>query len=133
MYCISKACKSIACIFFLGMNLSVNVYALDSGVEEIQKLISGNSLKIINKFGSSILYFEPDGSFAHLAEHGQVRKGIWRATTDSMCATVFPQPYDPPKEFCLKLKNRKLGDSWLDQDPRNGELKRALLGGHPKL
>jgi len=133
MYCILKARKSILLMAFVAMCLCINTYASDSGVEKIQKLISGNSLKIINRFGSSIIYFEPSGSFKHLAEQGQTSNGKWRATTDSMCATVLPQPIDPPKEFCLNLKNREFGESWIEQDPKNGELKRTLLEGHPKL
>lgn len=55
------------------------------------------------------------------------------ATKDSMCVTILSQSIDPLEEFCLNLKNRKLSESWLDLDPSNGELKRALIEGHLNL
>lgn len=133
MYSTLKARKPISLIAIILMFFCMNAGASDLGVEKIQTLISGNALKITNRFGASIIYFDPDGSFEHLAEQGQTSKGKWRVTTDSMCVTIFAQPNDPPKEYCLNLINRKLGESWTEQDARNGELKRTLLKGHPAL
>lgn len=133
MYCNLKNHKSKSLIALMAFMVCIHTHALNPDADDIQTLISGNSLKIINRYGASIIYFEPDGSFKHLAEQVKTSSGKWRGTTDSMCAIVLPQPNDPLKEFCFNLKHRKLGDSWVEQDLRNGELTRTLLKDHPKL
>ncbi len=128
-----KRCKLQALLVLVILFLSTKIYASAFDSKEITNLVSGNSLRIINKFSESIIYFESDGSFTHLAKQGAKSNGKWRATKDSMCATVLPQPYNPPKEFCLYLKGRKYGETWVEPSANNGELKRTLLKGHPKL
>lgn len=133
MHSTLKARKPILLFALVSMVLGMNACALESSAENIQTLISGNALKVVNRFGASIIYFDPNGSFEHRAAQGQTSSGKWRVTTDSMCATVLPQSNNSAKEFCLNVINRKLGESWTEQDARNGELKRTLLQGHPAL
>lgn len=108
-------------------------YSSEAEISEVEKLVVGNSLKVINRYGSSIIYFEENRSFRHLGDSGQSSQGTWRPTEDGVCLTVFPQPINLPREFCLNLKSRSYGKTWIEIDPRNGEIKRTLLQGHPKL
>lgn len=108
-------------------------YSSESDSELMHAIISGNSLKIVNRYGVSIVYFNKDGTVLHLGDRGQRSEGIWRASDDGVCTTVLPQPINPPKSFCLVLNNHKFGESWISQDPRNGEIKHTLLRGQPKL
>tara|TARA_R100000687_G_scaffold1615_1_gene2760 strand:- start:2886 stop:3323 length:438 start_codon:yes stop_codon:yes gene_type:complete len=126
-----KLCTTLSLLTFVTMFVCINTYAADSDIDEIHKLVSGNSLRIVNYAAESIIYFDSDGSFSHLAVQGETSQGKWRTTKDSMCATVLPQPYNPPKEFCLYLKGRKFGETWTEIDEHNGEIKRTLLNGHP--
>ena len=133
MYFKSKCCKSQVMIALVSIFSCVNTYASDTNSEEIHNLLSGNSIKIINRFAESIMYFESDDSFKSFAKQGPLSGGKWRVTRDSMCGTTLPQPYNPPREFCLYLKGRKLGESWSESSETHGEIKRTILKGHPKL
>lgn len=121
-------------VFFISSHC-IKSFAISAEVnsEEIYDLVAGNSLKITNKFSSSIIYFEPNGLFNHFSSEGKASSGSWRATNDSVCATVLPKANNPPKEFCLKLKGRKFGETWVESYENNGEIKRTLLEGHPTL
>lgn len=109
-------------------------HAMDASVQHLSKLISGNSLEVVNRYTPSIIHFEEGGKFRHMGPHGQSSEGVWRATDDSICFTVVPQPGGrAPQEFCLNLKGRSLGSTWTAEDPKNGTIKYKLLEGHQNL
>lgn len=88
MYFKSKCCKSQVLIAFVSIFLCVSTHASDIDSEEMHNLVSGNSIKIINRFAESIIYFESDGSFKSYAKQGSMSAGKWRVTKDSMCAVT---------------------------------------------
>ena len=130
---IVRVFKFFIWVVFLNVGNYQYAHSSETDVTETHKLISGNSLKIINKYGTSIIFFEAGGTFKHAGKGGASSTGTWRVTKDSMCATTLPQPTSPLKEFCLLLKDRDFGQSWSERDPRNGEITITLLKGHAKL
>lgn len=98
--------------------------------ERVERLFSGNSLTVDNRYGPSFIYFDPSGVLVYTLGNGETSKGTWRATADSICSTsepaadgrVFP-------EYCMKVAGRKLHERWTAEDPRNGTISYHLLPG----
>ncbi|MFK4752122.1 hypothetical protein [Oceanobacter antarcticus] len=100
----------------------------------IQELVSGNSLVIINRFGSTLTYFYNDGSAFQFNKQGASSKAIWSVKNDSLCTTVtsVPKGYTA-KEYCLKIPQYQLGRSWMGHDPKNGTITYKFVEGHPDI
>lgn len=131
-YKISLRCISTAFILLL----SQGAWSVESSTSKnLNELISGNSLKVTNKFGFSLIHFGSDGRFRHLTPEGhQGSEGVWRAVDDSICMTVTSLPPGrTPQEHCLEFKDRSFGKSWSKDDPRNGTVEYKLLAGHPSV
>lgn len=104
--------------------------------QQIQALLNGNTLLITNRFGSSNIYFDPSGEFLHRGADPLIQKGRWRATGDGVCSTMNATPDGKTfPEFCMPLKEKKIGDEWTGHDPNNGKLVFKLVRGdvrHPQ-
>ena len=109
--------------------------AMTSALQNLKtnELVSGNTLVITNKFGTTLMQYHPDGRFIQFNERGTQSSGTWRTQNEDLCATVLPQPnVQRPKEHCISLKWKKRGATWEGNiDSRNGMLIYQLIPGHP--
>ncbi|ATE59696.1 hypothetical protein [Thauera sinica] len=108
--------------------------AEDTSTSSVDRLVSGNTLAVSNRFGPTLIHFYEGGRFRHIGLPGQTAEGVWRAADDSICVTVTSLPPGRvPQEFCLELKGRSFGSKWTAEDPRNGTIVYELLKGHPEF
>jgi hypothetical protein len=107
--------------------------AMDSSEKNVAELLTGNTLFVTNKFGPTSVYFDPSGTLFQRSGDGVTSEGTWRATPDSVCATMKPKPGGKVfPEFCLNISGRKFGESWSGDDPRNGRIEFKLVPGNTK-
>lgn len=135
--------KAIRCIRVYALTaLSIVVpiaygQAPQAGQDGVEHVIVNNTLVVVNRFGPSFIRFHADGTFQSLRPDGKVTaEGTWRTSDDQVCSIVTRNvpPGRVPKEHCLDLKGRSVGDSWQGEvDPRNGQLFFKLVTGHPEL
>ena len=104
--------------------------AAHAGEQKIRALVSGNTLLITNKYGTTDIYFDPSGVLLHRGPGPDVDRARWRATDDGVCSTADPTPDGKPfPEYCMPLKGRTIGETWTGDDPRNGSLVYKLVRG----
>lgn len=119
-------------ILFLFFACATNAAtALDSTKHGVIDLVTGNTLLVENRWGSSFIYFDSSGLFQATGADGVIRsEGTWRATEDSVCSIVNkPNHGGKGAEFCMYIFGRKIGESWNGDDPKNGEIVFKLFLG----
>lgn len=94
-------------------------------------VMAGNTLAVQNRYGTSLIYFHPNGTFEHHSLKGKVSQGTWRVLADAVCTTALDMA-GQSREHCLQIGGRGPGSTWGGSvDSRNGNMSYQLLPGHP--
>lgn len=112
--CASMALACVACAI-------PAAHTTDNTRHGAASLVSGNTMFVTNRDGTSAIYFNPSGRRRNSAG-SSVSEGSWRGDKDQVCSTMDPTPERVTPEYCLDLAGKKLGTAWTGSDPKNGKL-----------
>lgn len=95
--------------------------------------LSGNTLLIKNRFGTTLMHYYSDGSYQQFSAANVKSSGSWRSEKDKVCATVqSSDTVKPQREHCISLAGMQIGSIWNGNiEDRNGPITYQLLKGHP--
>lgn len=80
----------------------------------LNKLIVGNTLVVVNRFGPTLIHFSENGLFKQIGQEGQSSVGTWRVADGNLCFIVTSVPLGVElKEYCLDMGERSFDSSWM--------------------